>query len=955
MKFFTELRNSYDWKGYLMEIANKVLLAAVSTAFTLWTISLILPGIDQFNASKPVFLDSILKTLPIVSAWILLAVSSISILSLIMVVFYNLWSRFRSRKVALILTFSTTSIFAASHLFQNAAGEILSSISLLCSLICLLWPQLPKPRKDYDDRLHRSFFANRITDLLIKKAPPLRRIAITGSWGEGKTHLLRLIDTGLKKKGRLSFNSHKIQTIWVNPWKASTQAEALLIFAAAFDKIHRIPSIRVIITRTVHWLKSASSLAPESKIGNLVLEAISSHYPDDSKLDLEQIDLTLEMRRIRLVVFVDDMERADPSAVRGILPVIDKLTELENCFFIFGIDRDRIEDAFIHLNKSSRLGVSIANKNNIEGFFEADRNKARNYVSGFLDKVMDLQLELPGCSEIELQKFAQSIIEKNGSTTPKLKKAFSSIKPYLPQNPRTCKKFLDLAAQAELFYFTDYADEDRDFTAVFLVLIGESEFPGYRKFLADDLSWASFSGLEFMDESEGTDSAGEERQGFVSRICAKLEIPQDMENQDFKKIKRLHSAIYERVGERSLFYSGNYESERWVTNDFMARRELTPSEMSAVSIDWYEDSSARSFDEIIEERFGAEAPSDLPSTIYQILTGEIDKYAKKMAELRHSDQIPSPKETENLPTILSFLSKLENHFSTRPLSEPEKVVIHYTERDADGINPVIFERFLDLIKAFPIPGDAVGGTLKIRNLRISAISAVLQRLDLESKGRFLSDLDIRSHNNFGMYDPDKRVISEINEVSERLKAQLAEIFVDRICYEELDPFVAPVRNDDYNPFIIYEPNRWLPRQGENAFKLEKIEALASLLKSNELLTDNIFKATKRYFLEPCFKPEDSDIRWILALNNLIENPAGKSYIKSFWSLALKDPNHEKREQLIGLRKQAYDAAQQATPVATESQMQNQLSPQQLRISAETIESCFPLEESQDPSIKQTDN
>jgi hypothetical protein len=206
-----------------------------------------------------------------------------------------------------------------------------------------------------------------------------------------------------------------------------------------------------------------------------------------------------------------------------------------------------------------------------------------------------------------------------------------------------------------------------------------------------------------------------------------------------------------------------------------------------------------------------------------------------------------------------------------------------------------------------------------------------------------------------MYDPDKRVISEINEVSEHLKDQLAGTFVDHICSEELDSFVEPIRNEDYNPFIIYEPNRWLPRQGENAFKLEKIEALASLLKSNELLTDNIFKATKRYFLEPCFKPEDSDIRWILALNNLIENPAGKSYIKSFWSLALKDPNHEKREQLIGLRKQAYDAAQQATPVATESQMQNQLSPQQLRISAETIESCFPLEESQDPSIKQTDN
>src|SRR3954454_15143947 len=73
---------------------------------------------------------------------------------------------------------------------------------------------------DGEDALGRARFARSIAALILS-APVTEtlRIGIYGGWGEGKTSVLRLIETALRKHG------HPV--VWITPW-ATASREALV-------------------------------------------------------------------------------------------------------------------------------------------------------------------------------------------------------------------------------------------------------------------------------------------------------------------------------------------------------------------------------------------------------------------------------------------------------------------------------------------------------------------------------------------------------------------------------------------------------------------------------------------------------------------------------------------------------------------------------------------------------
>ena len=90
-------------------------------------------------------------------------------------------------------------------------------------------PDRPIANPDGDE-LGRSTFANAIADLILGGAPGATlRIGIYGGWGEGKTSVLRLIETKLRRESQ--------HVIWLTPWTVKSREQLLdeLLFKLASE------------------------------------------------------------------------------------------------------------------------------------------------------------------------------------------------------------------------------------------------------------------------------------------------------------------------------------------------------------------------------------------------------------------------------------------------------------------------------------------------------------------------------------------------------------------------------------------------------------------------------------------------------------------------------------------------------------------------------------------------
>lgn len=297
--------------------------------------------------------------------------------------------------------------------------------------------------KEPEDRLHRRFFANRIARYLAEDNATLRRIAITGPWGDGKTRTLELVQSELiELLNRAEYRDRfEPRFVWINPWKASNKEEAWKVIADGFKEI-RSPVGRVLEDSIWSWIQSCLRLLGYETVSQKVLTAIKTHRPNDATSILEAVDKVISEQNLRLFVFVDDMERAEPDAIRGILPVVDRLSEMKHCYFLFGIDRERLRDAFMHLDQGTAHFTFTGEKENAKETRSVSlepRGNSSQSVTGYLDKMMDLQLALPPPVRYEIIEFARHRLKDVKQPLPKLEKAFDKLAPHLPLNARQCE------------------------------------------------------------------------------------------------------------------------------------------------------------------------------------------------------------------------------------------------------------------------------------------------------------------------------------------------------------------------------------------------------------------------------------------------------------------------------------------------------------------------------------
>ena len=122
------------------------------------------------------------------------------------------------------------------------------------------------------------------------------------------------------------------------------------------------------------------------------------------------------LKETRLVIFVDDLDRARPEVLPELLLNLREVLNLPNVHYVLGLSPQIVQEGL------------------------ADVHKGWKSTTGFLEKIVEYPAYLPEPSENHIRLFIRHQLEKLHSSINK--DVLEDLNPYLPRNPRRLKTFL---------------------------------------------------------------------------------------------------------------------------------------------------------------------------------------------------------------------------------------------------------------------------------------------------------------------------------------------------------------------------------------------------------------------------------------------------------------------------------------------------------------------------------
>lgn len=309
-------------------------------------------------------------------------------------------------------------------------------------------PQI-KPAKIFSDEPVRNsddggFFyfpqyANTISDIIAFKEnkTPLT-IGIYGSWGTGKTSLMRLIEDKLKKYENKG-DFRKCKTVWLQAWKYADEDK---ILAALIEEIFKAMGDGDIsqnmnaqlekVTKSLSTRKVISMLSKLITKGDFDITEALDKQPHMDKLSFVNTfdkffdDLIytyvfgskttdsdkFDDEKGVMVIFIDDLDRCPKERIPKVLGAIKLFLDKPGCVFVIGADMDIIKEG---LKEAYPTG--------------ADR---------FMEKIVQLSFNLPKMDDTSGKDFLKDM---NDDET--LQKIAPLLINSLEHNPRRIKRLIN--------------------------------------------------------------------------------------------------------------------------------------------------------------------------------------------------------------------------------------------------------------------------------------------------------------------------------------------------------------------------------------------------------------------------------------------------------------------------------------------------------------------------------
>ncbi|MDA9265258.1 KAP family NTPase [bacterium] len=256
--------------------------------------------------------------------------------------------------------------------------------------------------EDQDDKLGVQEYADALFQFIMDTQTPMT-IGVQGDWGSGKTSLMNQM---WYKFENPKISSLRTKQIWVNTWEHSllkTPQEALVsiiseiitnLSAALGDEQKKI--IRHTASKVLQGtLKIGASLTAGVEGVNVVNEFFDDDRNANSISNLRHslnklVEENSEKKYDRFVVYIDDLDRLEPSNAVEILELLKNIFNIKNCVFILAIDYNVVVKGlakkFGALNKENRWEYDAFFHKIIQLTFQMPINNydIGNYLSSLL-------------------------------------------------------------------------------------------------------------------------------------------------------------------------------------------------------------------------------------------------------------------------------------------------------------------------------------------------------------------------------------------------------------------------------------------------------------------------------------------------------------------------------------------------------------------------------------------
>ena len=795
------------------------------------------------------------------------------------------WIWFAALPISLLLQIAA---FQSPH--STEAVFVFSSL-VAAFAAAAFWPEEITEKKKVQDKLYREFFASRIAEHLENPDGFIRRIAVMGPWGSGKSHVLKLIRQRLEKSTASEF-----RISWVNPWKAASREKAAEIIAEAIDQAINPHSLARWDWHKNKFLRAVASLIPGKDVGSQFLEAVTGHFPQTGEAFLNQIDNEICKRGIKVVVFVDDMERADPDIVRGILPIIDSLADLINIYFIFAIDRDQMEFAFQKLTNSTieLENLTQNDKSTISRIcVKQNESIASSMAQGFLDKVMDLQLTLPDPTPVEIHCWMREGIDMVSRTCPRLKSAFDLFTgDILPRNPRICENFLKEAERIEVLFLKDYDLNEKNYFALFLVIMGDVELPGFRESVGKHFrAFAAGAGLMVTDEKllKSADFGQ-----LVNRVCSEVGVSQDETHPKYVRAKQLLAAMCDLIGLGVLDYGGKSMDLDWICSGYLARLHLPLAHMKLVAEQWECDTGSRSLPEILMTTMDGQGqvPSHMEATLFQILEMQLSEIEQALRQAL-TKSWKRGDVTLELTRAIRMLEPFSRHFDA---SRGRLETIEENLLTAELVN-----KFVDLIRNVPIYRNEAVKWPEVHIAIVDAFAAVVISIPWERKKTITLELWKLDFDVIDNVQDREAALAIVSDVRNRLKKSIVKEFITRLGLSQ-GTENRPFWIEESWPAPILQPDRWMPETSAG-FDLSQFDSLCMKTGISKDQHLNIINIVRENILGPlAAEYRDSSISQALMHQMLAGEKKYRDYLRAFWNVAIgEDAGDDSVAELVALR------------------------------------------------------
>lgn len=342
-------------------------------------------------------------------------------------------------------------------------------------------------RFDREDRFSIKPYVDGLCSFIRECDTPIS-IAIQGDWGYGKTSMMNMVRDNLEKEKQFS-------CVWFDTWQYSQfhmETQMALTFMHHFiDSFGEGKEEPVVLGKAKTLLKVLAVSTAQQVAGDWGAGTVEGLFQKGEALDFSQeiVELKKTFRELiadkvkeedgRVLFFIDDLDRLQPSVAVELLEILKIFFDCEKCVFILAVDTEVIFQGI-----KEKCGAFISDE------------KAKSYF----DKIIQLPFQLP-VSHYKMDGMIEQSLHVKIRSFRDREWYFKAVYLLTGGNPRSIKRlsnaFLltDKVAESKGIYPEDQKETDERKKILFLLSGIQLNYPEIYTYITFSSSFAFFSGL----------------------------------------------------------------------------------------------------------------------------------------------------------------------------------------------------------------------------------------------------------------------------------------------------------------------------------------------------------------------------------------------------------------------------------------------------------------------------